>query len=62
MYMTSFGRTGLTIGPHGVVFHGEFDGDLQKCVALYKNMFSSDFIDFYGHVFDFRDFCFSTVF
>ena len=45
--MTIFGNTGLTIGLHGVVSHGEVDSDVHKCIALWKNVFCSVFVDLY---------------
>ena len=50
MYMTIFSRTGLIICLYGVVFRGEFDGDVQKCVAPLKKQFLSilsSFIDIF---------------
>ena len=47
MYMTIFGRAGLIICLYGVVFRGEFDGGVQKCVAPLKKQISSIFIDIF---------------
>ena len=62
MFTTMFGRTGLIMSLYGVVFDGEFDGDVQKCAAPLEKQFLSIVIHFYRYLFDFCDFLSSVFF
>ena len=56
MYITSFGCAELKLCLHVPVFHGEDDGDVQKCEAPQTPSVFLICIEFYQYLIDLRDF------